>query len=112
MNSKEKRSLLFKKVVDILKKTINKFNKKISYIVGKMNEELFEESRDACKAVADKIEEMDEELTPIEIKMMVEEELGYGLDKDEILVLALTFKHIDELFEKSESGYRSTMIYR
>ncbi len=77
-----------------------------------MTEELFEESKEACKAVAEKVEEMDEELSPLEIKMMVEEELGYGLEKKETMVLALTFKHIDNLFEKSGKSSESAMIYR
>jgi len=77
-----------------------------------MNEELFEESKNACEAVADRVEEIDEELSPIEIKMMVEEELGYGLDKEQMLVLALTFKHIDNLFERAGEDPGSKMIYR
>ena len=78
-----------------------------------MNKELFEVSKDACEAVADKIEDMNEELTSIDIKMMVEKELGYGLTKEEIIILALTFKHIDNLFEKSESkaALDSAMLY-
>ncbi len=77
-----------------------------------MTEELFEESKEACKAVAEKVEEIDEELSPIEIKMLIEEELGYGLKKEETMVLALTFKHIDNLFEKSDTDLGSAMIYR
>jgi len=77
-----------------------------------MTEELFEESKEACKAVAQKVEEIDEELSPLEIKMMVEEELGYGLKKKETLVLAFTFKYIDNLFEKPGTSSESTMIYR
>jgi len=77
-----------------------------------MTEELFEESKEACKAVAQKVEELDEELSPLEIKMMVEKELGYGLKKKETMVLALTFKHIDNLFEKSVTNSESAMIYR
>ncbi len=77
-----------------------------------MTEELFEESKEACKAVAQKVEEIDDELSPLEIKMMVEEELGYGLNKKETMVLALTFKHVDNLFEKSGMGSESVMIYR
>ncbi|MBS3782191.1 MAG: hypothetical protein KGY68_06250 [Candidatus Thermoplasmatota archaeon] len=77
-----------------------------------MKEELFEESMSACKAVAERVDEIDEELSSIEIKMMVEEELGYGLDKEQMLVLALTFKHIDNLFEKAGKNTASKMIYR
>ena len=77
-----------------------------------MTEELFEESKEACIAVAQKVEEIDEELSPLEIKMMIEEELGYGLKKKETMVLALTFKHIDNLFEKSSTSSESAMIYR
>jgi len=77
-----------------------------------MTEELFEESKEACKAVAQKVEKIDEELSPLEIKMMVEEELGYGLKKEETVVLALTFKHIDNIFEKSGTSFETAMIYR
>ncbi|MFW5953222.1 MAG: hypothetical protein ACOCSJ_03575 [Candidatus Natronoplasma sp.] len=77
-----------------------------------MTEELFEESKEACKAVAQKVEEIDEELSPLEIKMMVEKELGYGLNKKETMVLALTFKHIDNIFEKSDKSPELAMIYR
>jgi len=77
-----------------------------------MTEKLFEESKEACKAVAQKVEDIEEELSPLEIKMMVEEELGYGLKKKETMVLALTFKHIDNLFEKSGKSSESAMIYR
>lgn len=77
-----------------------------------MKEELFKKSKNACEAVADRVEKIDEELSPIEIKMMVEEELGYGLDKERMLVLALTFKHIDNLFERASDDSVSEMIYR
>jgi len=66
----------------------------------------------ACKSVADKVEESDEDFTAIEVKMMVEEELGYGLDKKEMLVLALTFKHIDNVFAGEENDAISEMIYQ
>jgi len=66
----------------------------------------------ACKAVADRVESIDDELTPLEIKMMVEEELGYGLDPEQMLVLALTFKHIDNLFEMVVDDSVPDMLYR
>ncbi|MFP4001137.1 MAG: hypothetical protein ACLFSM_07825 [Thermoplasmata archaeon] len=75
-----------------------------------MTQQLFEESKEACRAVADKVEDMDEDLTSMEIKMMLEEELGYGLEKEEIIILALTFKHIDKLFEEDKPNSKK-MIY-
>ncbi len=80
----------------------------------KMSEELLQESKKACESVAEKVEKIEKDLSSLEVKMMVEEELGYGLDKDEIIVLALTFRHIDNLFDGKEDGplSGSQMIYR
>lgn len=77
-----------------------------------LKEEIFKKSMSACKAVADRVESIDDELTPLEIKMMVEEELGYGLDPEQMLVLALTFKHIDNLFEMVVDDSVPDMLYR
>ncbi len=79
-----------------------------------MRKELVKESKEACDAVAQRIEELEEEVTPLQIKMMIEEELGYGLEKEEIVVLALTFKHIDDLYDKVNDvdTIESNMLYR
>ncbi len=80
----------------------------------KMSEELLEKSKMACENVAEKAQDMDKDLSPLEIKMMVEQELGYGLSKDEIIVLALTFRHIDNMFERyeKEASLQSQMLYQ
>ncbi len=80
----------------------------------KMRKELVKESKEACNAVAQRIEDLEKEVTPLQIKMMIEEELGYGLEKEEIVVLALTFKHIDDLYEKVNGvdTLDSNMLYR
>ncbi len=63
---------------------------------------LLKESLKACEKVAKKIKVMEESPTPLQIKVMIEEELGFGLSEEEITALAITFKYIDNLFEDYE----------
>ena len=66
---------------------------------GKIEDDMLEKSKDVCKNVAMKIKERENVPSPLEIKVMIENELGYGLSEEEILMLAITFKHIDHLFD-------------
>jgi len=70
----------------------------------KSEEDILEKSKEVCENIASRIEESDGIPSPIEIKMMIEDELEYGLSEDEIVTLAVTFKHIDDLFEGLGSG--------
>ena len=60
---------------------------------------MIERSKDVCKNVAMKIKDLEEIPSPLDIKIMIENELEYGLSEKEILMLAITFKHIDHLFD-------------
>ena len=65
----------------------------------KIEDDMLERSKVVCKNVAMKIKELEETPSPLEIKIMIENELEYGLSEKEILMLAITFKHIDDLFD-------------
>ena len=65
----------------------------------KIEDDMLEKSKDVCKNVAMKIKELEETPSPLDIKIMIESELEYGLSEKEILMLAITFKHIDNLFD-------------
>lgn len=75
--------------------------------------ELLKESQIACENVAKKIKVMEESPTPLQIKVMIEQELDLGLSEDEITVLAITFRYIDNLFEehKEEECILPEMMY-
>ncbi len=65
----------------------------------KIEDDMLEKSKNVCKNVAMKIKELEETPSPLDIKIMIESELEYGLSEKEILMLAITFKHIDNLFD-------------
>ncbi|MFW5898784.1 MAG: hypothetical protein ACOCT7_02890 [Candidatus Saliniplasma sp.] len=68
-------------------------------MIEKIEEDMLEKSKDVCKNVAMKIKERENVPSPLEIKVMIENELGYGLSEEEIMMLAITFRHIDNLIE-------------
>ncbi len=73
-------------------------------------EEILEKSKKVCKDVACRLKDTEETPSPLEVKMMIEDELDYGLSEDEIITLAITFKHIDNLFDDFTGNTESTQI--
>jgi len=67
-------------------------------------EKILKKSKRVCENVALKIKESEEAPSPLEVKMMIEDELDFGLSEEEITLLAITFKHIDNLFNQYESN--------
>ncbi|MGM0509745.1 MAG: hypothetical protein ACQESD_01270 [Thermoplasmatota archaeon] len=82
-------------------------------MVKMSQEKILKKSKSVCENVALKIKESEEAPSPLEVKMMIEDELDFGLSKEEITLLAITFKHIDNLFSQYDSNSKegSKMMY-
>lgn len=77
------------------------------------DEKIVKKTEKACRNVVKKMEKNEELPSPLELKKMVESELDFGLSEEEIAVLAIAFKHIDNVYDmcRNKAFSENSLIY-